>query len=232
MTDADRPDGNRPDASGGDDNPSCLPGVLAATLIMMMIGFITCGFASYFLWQQRGVMAGRTLEGLAQEVGQSRIEPVERAAVVRRLERVAKDVSARDFDPAEAASIMQRLVRLPILQWGQLQAVEAMITERFSKSDADEAQLQIDRLKLAMEQLRATSADLRDVLTPVSVADPTAASAVRMVDRPTDEQLRDVAQRASLIADRAGVDADGRPTLRLSELIDREIRAAMTEGGF
>ena len=233
MTDAaSGQDQSEPGASGEPREPSCLPGILAGTLIMMMVGFITCGFLTWLIWQERGVMAGRTLEGLAREVGQSRIEPLERAQVVRRLERASKAMSAPNFDPADASAVMTRLVRLPILQWGQLQAVEAMIADRLPDDEAADARRQIDRLKASMEQLQATSADLRDVLTPVSVADPAAASAVRMVDRPTDEQLRGVAQRASLVADRVGVADDAAPTLSLSQLIDREIKAAATDGGF
>ena len=72
----------------------------------------------------------------------------------------------------QSAGVMQRLQRLPVLQWGDLQAVQAFIVESGDEQEVADAKLQFDRLRLAVADGRATSFDFVEVLSPVQVKDP------------------------------------------------------------
>ena len=167
--------------SGGepDPGPGCMPAVLAATVLMGIVGFVTCGLTTWMLYGKRTELAIRTLEETyVPAVEQSLLQPEEKRAVVAQLRELTQDLKRGQFEDWQSGGVMQRLVRLPVIQWGELAAVEAWLDRgdpEFWKSagltDVEEAKRQLSRLRRAIELDQATSVDLNEVLRPVLIAD-------------------------------------------------------------
>lgn len=227
-TDRDQPAG----AKVVDEGPGCFPAVLAGSALLLMLFFIGCAIGTWFLFQKRTEIAVRTLRSdVIPEVQQSRLPQEEKAIIVPMLERVVADGESGELENWQASGIMERLVRSPILEWGDLMAVEAMIADHpeFAEEERSDARRQLSRLKRAIELGEATSVDLHDALEPV--LQPAPRGARQRIDRgAAAEALREVAQRARLIADRGNV-PDQDFNVRLSDIVRREIEAGRQTGG-
>lgn len=216
-----------------DEGPGCFPAVIAGSAILLMLFFIGCGISTWYLFQQRTELAVRALRSdVIPEVQQSSLPPEEKAAVVQMLEQVVADGESGQLENWQSSGIMERLVRSPILEWGNLVAVEAMVenSEAFSEEERQHAKRQFSRLKQAVEQNEATAVDFHDVLLPVlSEAEP--GKRRRLVRDIDAEQLREVVHRAEMVADRSRI-PDQDFDVRLSEIIRREIEAGREVGGY
>ena len=116
-----------------------MPAVLAATLLMGIVGFIACGFTTWLLFQKRSELALRTIEAsYIPEIEQSRLQPDEKREVVQQLKEFAKDLQRGEYENWQAAAVMQRLVRLPVIQWGELRVVEAFLERPDRESATDD----------------------------------------------------------------------------------------------
>jgi len=233
TTEVDSPAGP-PSAPADDEGPGCLPGIMAATALAMMLFFIFCGISTWYLFQQRTELAIRTLTGdVIPALQQSNLPPEEKAEVVQILEGVVSEAQAGQLEDWQASGIMERLNRSPILEWGDLSAVEAMIaaSDAFTDEEQAEAEKQLSRLRKAVDQGEATAVDFsRDVLDPVLI-DEDPSQRPRLDRQATAAQLRKVVEEAKVVADRARI-ADASFDVKLSDIIRREVEAGKTVGGF
>ncbi len=213
------------------EGPGCLPGLLAATLLMGMIGFIACGVSTWFLYQQRAVLVSRTLtQTYIPAIEQSRMLPADKQAVLEQLGRFADSLKRDEVENWQAAGVMQRIVRLPILEWGDLQAVQ----DRLIADSADHADAlkQFGRLRRAVELDQVTMIDMEDVLQPTLAADGTMETRRTLVEPITVEAALEVALRAKLVADRSKVPDQDFDDIRIGPIVRRQMEAGMTEGSY
>lgn len=167
------------DGSASEEGPGCMPAILAATVLMGIIGFVTCGVTTWMLYGKRTELAIRTLEETyLPGVEQSRLEPDEKRRVVSQLRDLIGELKRDQLEDWQAGGVMQRLVRTPVIQWGELNAIDAWLRRvdpatwaLVGLEDVEDARRQIGRLRRAIELDQATGVDLNDVLKPVVVKD-------------------------------------------------------------
>ncbi|GAA5506771.1 hypothetical protein [Novipirellula caenicola] len=214
-----------------DQGPGWMPAILAATLLMGMAGFIFCGVSTWFLFQKRGELAVRTIRGsYIPDIEQSRLSPEQKQLIVKRLETFAESVERNEYENWQAAGVMQRLQRLPVLQWGELAAVESFVIEQ-DQGDTEESLKQISRLRRAAELDQATSFDFEDVLSPVH--EPADNALGRQLVQPfTSTAVNEVISRAKLVADRSDIPDEMFTDIALDAIVQEQIDAGIAEGGF
>jgi len=214
----------RPDAAG------CFPAILAATLLMGMVLFLTFGFAGYLIFQKRGDLAVRTLRTtIITELEQSRLDPETKNVVIGRLSKLADDIESKKLENWQAGGVMNRIVRAPVLRWGDLQAVDAWASTQMAADEYAGFHKQVTRFYRAAELDRAIASDIQDILRTVTGGDP-AMMLGRLKPVLTFEDVREVAVRAKLVADRAEVPDQVFEGISLPEIIDRLIETGMRDG--
>lgn len=215
------------------DGPGWMPAILAATALMAIVGFIVCAFSTWVLFQKRTELAVRTLrDSYLPEIEQSLLDPKTKAAVADQIKRLTDDMQRGEYENWQSAGIMQRLQRLPVLHWGDLQAVEAVISKQGDPETLDESRKQLSRLRRATEIGNATSFDFEDVLTPVYVSDPNASRGHRLIQPIEIGAAEQVVMRAKLIADREQVPDQMFADVRIESIVREQIEAGGAEGGF
>jgi hypothetical protein len=215
-----------------DQGPGWLPALMAGSVILGIAGFICCGVSTWVLFQKRTELAVRTLEGAyLTELEQSYLEPKTKRAVMDEVEVLIAGMEAGDYENWQSAAIMQRLQRLPVVQWGDLQAIELFINKN-EGSDQEEQLREISRLQQAVADGSATSFDFRDVLEPVQSAAPESSSGFSLIQPLSSEQVAEVCLRAKLVADRANIANRTFPKVDLAAIVRREISQGVTTGGF
>ena len=214
-----------------DDGPGWMPAILAATVLLGMFGFICCGGSTWYLYQQRTALAVRTLEGsYIPGLEQSFLDPREKKAVVEEVRAFADDLKRGKHEAWQAVGVLQRLQRLPVLQWGELTAVQRFL-EASELPDKEPMLMGISRLRRAVDAGSATSLDFEDVLAPVMIPDRDAANGRRLDQAFAVEDVREVARRANLIADRCEI-PERRFECGIDKIVAREIDLGIEEGGF
>lgn len=245
MDDPDDPSGQRSDTGApaanrasaidaglGDEpqGPGCLPAVVAATLLMGIVFFVGFGIAAWVIFQKRGDLAVRTLRGtIIPELEQSRLDPEEKRLVVEELRSLADDIEQGAYENWQAGGIMQRLITSPMMRWGDLVAVQSWAEKNLPTQEQQEARKQITRFFRAAELGRVVARDIHDVLAPVSTRED-AAGFVQLRSDLREEDVRDVIQRAKLVADRAQVPEQTFEDVSLSQFIRRQIEIGRREG--
>lgn len=214
----------------GDQGPGCMPAVMAAAVLMGIIGFVTCGFSTWLLFQQRSEMALRTLRGnVIPQIEQGLHQPETKAKVVEELTRFADDLARGKYDDAQAAGAMSRLIRIPIFQWGEIQAIETFLQKHQDDSYA-ESRKQLSRLQRAVQMGQAVAMDFEDVLTPARIADSDAPTGY-LLKQPLDtESVAEVIQRAKLVADRSEVPDELFENVALETIIRDELQKGINAG--
>ncbi len=209
-----------------------MPAILAATALMGIVGFVVCAFSTWLLFQKRTELAVRTLRGTyIAEIEQSLLDPRTKKAVLTEVESLAEDLEAGKYENWQAAGIMQRLQRLPVIQWGEIQAIEAFLKKE-SPDGADVDSLrQLSRVKRAVELGNVTSFDFQDVLGPVRQADesPRGYSLLQPLEQ---TKVDDVIHRARLLADRAEVPDELFEDVKIDAIVRREIERGAREGTY
>ena len=212
--------------------PGWLPALMAMSLLAGMAGFICCGVTTWVLYQKRTELAVRTLEGAyITELEQSYLDPSTKRAVVDEVKELITEMEAGDYENWQSAAIMQRLQRLPVVQWGDLQAIELFISKG-NGAEKDEQLKEISRLEQAVVDGSVTSFDFQDVLEPVHRADPKSSSGFSLILPLTAVPVAEVCLRAKLVADRAKVANRRFPKVDLAAIVRREISQGATAGGF
>lgn len=218
-------------AEEDDDGPGWLPAILAGTLLLGILGFICCGVSTWVLFQKRTEFAVRTLKGsYLPQLEQSLLQPEEKLLVVRRVKELATDMERGKYEQWQAAGIMQRLQRLPVVQWGELEAVDGHIRKSEAEDRSDSLQ-ELSRLRRGVELGKVTSFDFEDVLKPVMEADAQSSTGRRLVQPLTDELVKEVIKRAKLVSDRSEV-PNKSFDVSIDEILSREIELGKNEGGF
>ena len=229
----DQPPGEDPGASV-DEGPGCLPAFLAIGALLLMFMFVACGFGAWYIYQQRTELAVRTLEGyVIPELEQSGLEPDERGQAIASIRGVIEQAREGKLEDWQASGIMERLNRMPLLEWGDLETVEALIanSDQFTAAEKTEAIKQFSRLRRAAELEEVTAVDFAgDVLDGV-YGDTDASGRARINRQATTEQLRQAVTEAQRVADRVGV-PDQLFDVSLNELLDKQIELGKSEGGF
>lgn len=231
TSETDRPSSPAEDAGQPTpQGPGCLPGVLAATLLMGVVFFVLFGFSAWLIFQKRGDLASRTLRAtVIPQLEQSRLDGDEKVKVIGLLTDLADDLDAGLYENWQAGGIMQRLIDTPLMRWGDLTAVDAWAAKGLPEDQREEARKQFSRFFRAAELDRAGTRDIHDVLVPVATA-PNAMGFAELRPDLKPEDVMDVAQRAKLVADRADVPDQAYPSVSLAEIIRRQIEIGEREG--
>jgi hypothetical protein len=218
------------DVEADDEGPGWMPAILAGTLLMGIVGFIVCAFSTWVLFQKRTEFAIRTLKGsYVLQLEQSLLDPESKSAVVKEIKGLIADLERGKYENWQAAGIMQRLQRLPVIQWGELQAIEAFLKKEAGDEQAGQIE-QLSRLRRAVEMGMVTSFDVEDVLQPVRLPDPNAATGSQLVQPLSKEQVSEVVHRARLAADRAAVPNQHFDGIRIESIVRSEIERGASEG--
>jgi hypothetical protein len=227
-----------------------VPAILAATALLGILGFLFCAVSTWYLFQQRTELAIRTLRGsYLADLEQSLLEPGSKLAVVEEISALAADLERGKYEDWQAAGILQRLQRLPVIQWGELQAVQAHLRtasasehrgaagEDLAASGSAGSQnaqhaTQLTRLQRAVELGKVTAFDFEDVLQPARRAQPGSRWGHELAVPLSPAAVDEVVLRARLVADRALVPDQSFEGIRIETIVRREIELGAREGGF
>lgn len=212
-----------------DEGPGWMPALLAGMVLMGIFGFVTCAFSTWLLFQNRTELAIRTCDAYVINLEQSLLQQDSKRAVVEQIDALSKEMQRGKYENWQSAGIMQRLQRLPVIQWGELQAIKSVV----SKSDhpnRDDQLKEVSRLQRAVELGKANSFDFEDVLNPVHVADSASPNGHRMTQKITGEHIDEVVSRAKSVADRAGVPNEMFPNVFIETIVRREIEKGANQG--
>lgn len=217
-----------------DEGPGWLPAIMAATVLMGIAGFIFCGVTTWFLFQKRTELAARTIEAYQVDLDQSYLDPETKTEVVEVISRLGKDLQGGRYENWQSAGILQRLQRVPVLQWGRLQAVIAFYR---TQSDATPEQIatidqDVSRLLRAIEIGQVTSFDLQDVLEPVQVPDPNSSNGFRMIQPMKLAAAKDVIERIQILAAQAKIPEQTYPDIKLESIVKTAIEEGAEKGTF
>ncbi len=216
-------------AVGG--GPGWMPAIVAATVLLGIAGFICCGVSTWVLFQQRTEFAIRTLRGsYIPALEQSLLDPQEKNAVVSRMEEFASELEQGKYENWQAAGVLQRMQRLPVLQWGELEAVQGFI-EKSDDPQKQQSLEQLSRLRRGVELGKATSFDFEDILQPVLESDDQSPGGRRIIQPLTSEGVKIVIGRAKRFADAVNV-PEQRFDVSLDSIIRREIDAGLRDGSY
>ena len=220
-----------PSGEAQDEGPGWMPAIMAGALLFGVVIFIVCAGMTYWIYTKRTEMAVRTLrDWYVPQLQQSHLEPQEKKMIIEQVEQLADDFERGKYEDWQASGVMQRLQRLPVLQWGELQAVENYLINQ-NEADLDHDRRQFSRLRHAVERGDVTSFEFEDVLKPVMISDDDGHNGRRLIDDISIEQAADVVQRAKRIADRSEID-DKDYVVQIDAVVRREIEIGLREGGF
>ncbi len=223
-------DGDSGDASNDDEpGPGWMPAIMAGMLILGMIFFIGCSVMTWLLFQQRTELAIRTMRGTYMpNIEQSLIAPEEKQKTLNSLEEFAKDMERGKYEDWQSAGVMTRLIRIPVMQWGDLQAVEAFVKYN-ANSFPDDASKQFSRLRWGVEMDRVTAIDFDYVLEMVSEYD--ASIGGNALIKPLQkEKIATVVARCKEVADRLKIEDKAFDRVYIDDVVNREIKAGIAEG--
>lgn len=215
-----------------EQGPGWLPALMAGGLLLGIFGFICCGVSTWVLFQKRTELAIRTLKGAyVTELEQSYLEPATKQAVVEEVQKLITNMEEGKYENWQSAAIMQRLQRLPVVQWGELQAIQLFIEKTNGKNSSEQLK-QLSRLQQAVEKGLVTSFDFQEVLNAVHRTDPNNASGVSLIQPLGSKEVAEVCFRAKLVADRVKIADREFPNVDLADIVRREIDEGATTGGF
>lgn len=214
-----------------DQGPGCMPAILAAAVLMGIVGFVFCGFMSWLIFQKQDVLALRAMRGsYIPAVEQSLLAPEEKSKTVEMLDEFADELERGRLEGWQASGVLQRLNRLPVLEWGQMRRVEAFV-DSHPDDFADDASVQFDRLRKGVEQNDVTSLDFRDILSAVLQSVPNS-DQPELVETLSVDAVQDVVERARLVADRSDVPDNPKSDVGIDTLVRRQIEAGIKQGTY
>jgi hypothetical protein len=212
------------------EGAGCMPAILAATVLMGIVFFVAFGFSAWLIFQKRGDLAARTLRAtIIPELEQSRLAPEEKTAVVKELSQLADDIEAEMYENWQAGGIMQRLINIPLMRWGDLEAVAAWAEKNLPEGQRDNALKQISRFFRAVELDRAVARDIHEILAPVATAE-NASGFVQLRSDLNETDVAEVVLRCKLVADRAEVPDQTFESVSLTQIVRRQIEAGRRDG--
>ncbi|MGB7345449.1 MAG: hypothetical protein WBD20_14640 [Pirellulaceae bacterium] len=217
------------DPSATDEGPGWMPAVMAGTLVLGIVFFLTCSFTTWLLFQKRSEFAVKTLRGTyLPSIEQSLLEPEDKERTLELLEEFTKDLERGKYEDWQAGGVMTRLIRLPVMQWGDLAAVEAFVKQH-PDAFPDDATMQFSRLRWTTEINKATGVDFDHVLD--SVTDYNDSLRGQQLHEPLEvQQVKQVVTRAKEVADRFEVENKRFDDVYIDEIIKRQIKAGIELG--
>ncbi len=170
-----------------------------AIALLSLVGLMVALCAGAWTVMQRSaeLAAGSLRSQYIPMVEQSMLAPETKTAAVRQLETLRGRLESKQIDPSNARLLMGALVKLPIVQWGDIDAVLVQVNARegFDQEARAKAGRTIERLKRGAEMDRITSYDFENVLIPVTVVDKSPRG--RHFDlAATDDAIRETLKRA------------------------------------
>lgn len=218
-----------PEEDAEDQGPGWMPAIMAGTVILGIVMFITCSVTTWLLFQKRTELAIRTLDGtFIPIVEQSLIAPDEKEETLRTLSELSKELKRGKYENWQSGGVMTRLTRLPIAQWGDLSAVEAFVKKQPATFQKDAA-IHLSRLRRGVELDELTAIDFDYVLETVTKYDDSLRGQ-SLMEPMTKENVAVVISRADEVADRADVAEKVFDDVWLNKLIVREIKAGTELG--
>ncbi len=226
--------GNKPDDSISNEDhqgPGCMPAIIALAALTGIVIFITCAVMTWVIFQKRTELAIRTLEGAyLPQVEQSLLDPESKQEVIREVNDLLTKMKSGRFEDWQSAGIMQSLQKLPVFQWGEIQALEAAINEApetsFSKEEKSESLKQISRLKRAVELNKVFSFDFETLLDPIRIPSPTTPGSFVLKRPLDDEEIREVIRRAKSLSDRSEIADQFHEGIDISEIFAEQVQRA------
>lgn len=215
-----------------DDGVGWLPAIVATCLLIAAAMFVCCGVTTYSLFQKRTELAARTLSGhTIPTIEQSQLDPEDKQALIKTLSAVVSDAEQGRLENWQASGVMNRLTRIPILEWGDLAAIEAMIQSRddFDEVAKAEASKQISRLRKAILSDQLTIFAINDVLTPI-LQDDDSLRGQHLTPNPSSEVLMEIVTRSRLTADNNNIEDAPLEAGSIVEWVQQEVAAGRTEG--
>ncbi|QDS87647.1 hypothetical protein EC9_18260 [Rosistilla ulvae] len=196
-----------------------------------MLFFISCAGGTYYLFQQRGEFALRTIDGtLIPLIEQSRLEPDDKATTIAELRDFIVRGQSGELEDWQIAGVMQRLVRAPIVSWGDMQFIGSVIAQRESFTDEEKVAFlrDLSRLQRGAELDKVTQLEMADIFEPISTkADHE--SGYSLDQEFSDEGLREFIARVRLVAARAEV-PEKQYDVTLVAIVKRQIAAGIKSG--
>ncbi len=212
------------------EGAGCLPAVLAATVLMGIVFFIAFAFSAWLIFQKRGDLAARTIRAtIIPELEQSRLDPEEKASVVKELTQLADDIEAEMYENWQAGGIMQRLINMPMMRWGDMEAVAAWADKNLAEDQRENASKQISRFFRAVELDRAVARDIHEILAPVATPE-NAGGFVQLRSDLNEQDVAEVVLRCKLVADRAEIPDMTFDSVSLTHIVRRQIEAGGRDG--
>ena len=212
-----------------EETPGWMPAIMAGTLILGMIGFISCGVTTWLLFKKRTEFAIRTLEQTyIPSVEQSLLAPEEKKATLKHLRDFTADLKRGNYEDWQAGGVMTRLIRSPVFQWGDLSAIEAFVK---SQPDAFEpgALTHLSRLRQAADIDKAVAIDFDYALESVLVYDDSIRR--QSLKEPLDvESVAQVVSRCKEVADRFGINGTINEDVWIDKILKRQIDAGIEKG--
>jgi hypothetical protein len=206
------------------------PALVAMAMLLIGMMILGCVGITIYLFQNRGVLAARTLRGeLVPAMEQSQLQPEDKKEVLRLLNEVIQKIESQQMDNDQVSGLMQRLLRLGPLEWSDCQAVQALIQQRsWPEQEKADAIQSISRALRALESDKAMGQDLEQMLASVQVpADNPYGRKLNL--NPSDEALRDVATRAKSIGDAHQIPMKTFE-IRFADMTRRAIENAIDQG--
>ncbi|TWU47971.1 hypothetical protein [Rubripirellula reticaptiva] len=215
------------------EGPGWLPACLAGGALLGIAFFVFCGVSTWYLFQKRTEFAIRTLrDAYIPELEQSLLEPDEKSKVIKQVTKLVDEMQRGKYENWQSAGILQRLQRMPVIQWGELYAVDAFAQKNASSEVAAETTKQLSRLRRSVEIGRTTSFDFEDVLTPVYIADANSPNGHRL-NQPFDvDSIIEVVNLARAVADREDVPDETFTDVHIESIVLDQINSGIAEGGF
>ena len=214
-----------------EEGPGCMPAILAALVLMGILGCIFCAFMTWLIFQKQDELALRSMRGnFIPAVEQSLLSPAEKTKTVAMLDDFANQLERGRLEGWQASGVMQRLSRLPILQWGQLRRLEKFVDDHPDDFSADDS-VQFDRLRKGVERNNVVAIDFDHILSPVLQSDPTSDQPA-LIDELDVQSVSDVVGRARLVADRGDVDKEPKTDVGIDVIVRRQIDAGIEKGGY
>lgn len=212
-----------------DQGPGWMPAIMAGTLILGMIGFVSCGVTTWMLFKKRTEFAIRTLEQTyIPSVEQSLLAREEKENTLKHLQEFTEDLKRGKYEDWQAGGVMTRLIRCPVFQWGDLSAVEAFIKKQPDVFEPG-AVTHLSRLRQAAEIDKAVAIDFDHVLQPVLVYD----DSIRhqsLMDPLTGESVAEVITRCKEVADRFSIEGKVFDDVWIDRILKRQIKAGIEQG--
>jgi hypothetical protein len=204
-----------------------MPAVMAIFMIVAVAGLVACAVGAWAVFRQSPQLAAGTLKAhYIPVVEQSNLNPAEKAEVVRALEQLALEMKAGQWEPWQANAMMQNLIRAPIVQWGDLDAIEQLVVkiEAFSPAERENISKVLGRLKHGIEEDLIIANVVEEILAPVTIRDDSERGCHLnlAMDKP---DIEEVVQRAQTIL--AGHQIpDERYNARLADVLRLQIEKA------